>query len=303
MKMQLLFHATATAAVLLASGAVGTPELMPKLSGAKLAELMQLSLNEIKERMDTLFPLVDTDKNDIITQEEAREWSLKLKDAMHKHQVRQEFLSIDKDSDGKVTLEELEITYTDGSDAASQEMHKEEVRKRFTAVDKDNSGSLTLEEVTVLMDPGKDETLMQIEVDEIMAAQDKDKDHAISLEEFLLNEGGTLTDPEKEELKKEFSSYDKNGDGKIDEEELRAVIRDPHGHDLNQMLESLSVEMPEGKITKPQWEEKYEALAVSMLTDNGELLRFPEEYEGLDLPFKGIAEGQEEEDKLGHDEL
>lgn len=30
-------------------------------------------------------------------------------------------------------------------------------------------GSLSLEEVTVLMDPGKDATLMQIEVDEIMA--------------------------------------------------------------------------------------------------------------------------------------
>ncbi|CDI74354.1 membrane-associated calcum-binding protein, related, putative [Eimeria praecox] len=68
---------------------------------------------------------------------------------MHKHQVKQEFLSIDKDNDGKITLEELEVTYTDGSDPAS--------------------GSLSLDEVTILMDPGKDEVLMQIEVDEIMA--------------------------------------------------------------------------------------------------------------------------------------
>lgn len=287
------------------SGAVGTPEAAtsPKLSGEKLAELMQLSLSEIKNRMELIFSLVDTDKDEVITEQEAQQWSTKLKEAMHKHQVKQEFISIDKNSDGKITLEELEVTYTDGSDAANQEAHKEEVQKRFAAVDKDKSGSLSIEEVTILMDPGKDALLMQIEVDEIMAAQDKDKDGAISLDEFLLNEGGTLTDPEKEELTKEFKTYDKSGDNRIDEAELRAVIEDPHAHDLKQMMEALTAEMEEGKITKDRWTSRYETFAVSMLTDNGELLRFPEEYEGLNIPFKGISAGPGEEEELKHDEL
>lgn len=301
--MKILIPATATAAALMVSGAVGTPEPLPKLSGEKLAELMQLSLNEIKNRMNIIFNFVDTNKDDIITEEEAQQWSLKLKEAMHKHQVRQEFISIDKDSDGKITLDELEVTYTDGVGGTNQEAHKEEVRKRFVAVDKDNSGNLTLEEVTLLMDPGKDETLMQIEVDEIMGAQDKDKDGMISLDEFLLNEGGTLSEAEREELTKEFSSYDKNGDGKINEEELRAVIVDPHAHELQQMMASLAAEMNDGQLTRDQWSEKYETFAVSMLTDNGELLRFPEEYDGIKVPFKGISSGSDAEKVEDHDEL
>lgn len=299
--MKIFIPATATAAALMVSGAVGTHEAIPKLTGEKLAELMQLSLNEIKNRMNIIFNYVDTNKDDIITEEEAQQWSLKLKGAMHKHQVHQEFVSIDKDGDGKITLEELEVTYTDGADAANQEAHKEEVKKRFVAVDKDSSGNLTLEEVTLLMDPGKDETLMQIEVDEIMGAQDKNKDGAISMEEFLLNEGSTLTDAEKEELTREFSSYDKNADGKIDEAELRAVIVDPHAHELQQMMNSLAAEMKDGKLTRDQWSDNYETFAVSMITDNGELLRFPEEYEGIEFPFKGITLGGSE--KTEHDEL
>ena len=122
--MKLLTSAFATAVALMASRAVGTPETSPKLSGAKLAELMQLSLSEIKNRMNVIFSLVDTNKDDVITEEEAQQWSTKLKEAMHKHQVKQEFISIDKNSDGKITLEELEITYTDGADASNQEAHK-----------------------------------------------------------------------------------------------------------------------------------------------------------------------------------
>ncbi|CDJ60871.1 membrane-associated calcum-binding protein, related, putative [Eimeria maxima] len=295
--------AAAAVAAAVSGGAVGSPDASPKLSGEKLAELMQLSLTEIKNRMGIIFSMVDTNADGQITAEEAQAWSTRLKEAMHKHQVKQEFISIDKDNDGKITLEELEVTYTDGSDPASQEAHKEDVKKRFAAVDKDQSGNLSLDEVTILMDPGKDEVLMQIEVDEIMAAQDKDKDGSISLEEFLQNEGGTLTEPEREELTREFSSYDKDGDKKIDEAELRAVIQDPHAHDLQQMMETLMAEMEDGKITKDQWTEKFETFAVSMLTDNGELLRFPEEYEGIDLPFKGISAGPGEEDDLQHDEL
>ncbi|KAL8427868.1 hypothetical protein Efla_006617 [Eimeria flavescens] len=302
--MRRFLQAFPAAALLLALRAACTPEEgLPKLSGEKLAELMQLSLGEIKERMQAIFSLVDADSDGVITEAEAEAWSMKLKEAMHKHQVKQEFASIDKNADGKITLEELETTYIDGSDAATKDAHREEVRKRFAAVDKDDSGSLSLEEVTILMDPGKDETLMKIEVDEIMAAQDKDNDRQISLEEFLTNEGGALSDSELQELKKEFASYDKNGDGKVDEEELRAVIRDPHAHDLQQMLQALQQQMKDGKITKDQWSADFEAFAVSVLTDNGEVLRFPEEYEGLDLPFKGITSGQDEEELLDHDEL
>lgn len=116
--------AAAAVAAAVSGGAVGSPDASPKLSGEKLAELMQLSLTEIKNRMGIIFSMVDTNADGQITAEEAQAWSTRLKEAMHKHQVKQEFISIDKDNDGKITLEELEVTYTDGSDPASQEAHK-----------------------------------------------------------------------------------------------------------------------------------------------------------------------------------
>ena len=120
---------------------------------------------------------------------------------------------------------------------------------------------------------------------------------------LLLSLLGTLTEPEKAELTKEFKTYDKNGDDKIDEAELRAVIEDPHAHDLKQMMEALASDMEDGKITRDQWDSRFETFAISMLTDNGEVLRFPEEYEGLELPFKGIIAGPGDEEDLKHDEL
>lgn len=111
-----------------------------------------------------------------------------------------------------------------------------------------------------------------------------------------------MTDPEKEELQREFAAYDSNGDSRIDEAELRSVIQHPHAHDLQEMLKSLKADMQDGKLSREQWLAKYETLAVSLLTDNGELLRFPEEYEGLDIPFKGISEGPGDEDPV-KDEL
>ncbi|PFH33119.1 putative calcium binding protein precursor [Besnoitia besnoiti] len=284
--------------------ALGAAAAPPKLSGEKLAELMQMDLKDIKERMLALFDMIDANKDNEIDTEEARAWSTKLKNAMHHHQVRMEFQAIDKDNDGRVSLAELEATYVDGQDQKQLEQHKKEVEQRFKAVDKDGDGLLDMTEIMILMDPGKDEVLMSIEVEEILTAQDKDGDRKISLKEFIDTEGasGALSESDKAELQKEFGSYDMNADGFIDEEELKQIIKDPHAHEIRVLLEEFVKDLKDGKVGREQWEKDFEAFAVSMLTDNGEVLRFPEDYKGLDFPFKTIVPKiQETEDK--HDEL
>ncbi|PHJ14888.1 membrane-associated calcum-binding [Cystoisospora suis] len=268
---------------------VGASASSPKLSGEKLAELMQMDIKDIKERMMALFDMIDANHDSQIDTEEAREWSTKLKNAMHQHQVRMEFQAIDKNNDGKVSLAELEATYVDGQDQKQLEEHKKEVERRFRTVDKDNDGLLDLKEITILMDPGKDEELMKIEVEEIFAAQDKDSDRKITLAEFIETEGGTVTDAEKAELQKEFSGYDLNHDDVIDEEELKKIIADPHAHEIRMLLEEFTKDLKDGKVNKDEWEKDFETFAVSMLTDNGEVLRFPEDYKGIDFPFKTIV--------------
>ncbi|CBZ53255.1 Rcn2-prov protein, related [Neospora caninum Liverpool] len=276
-----------------------------KLSGEKLAELMQMDLKDIKERMLALFELIDANHDNEIDTEEAKEWSTKLKNAMHQHQVRMEFQAIDKDADGKVSLAELEATYVDGQDQKQLEQHKKEVEQRFKAVDKNNDGLLDMAEIRILMDPGKDDGLMKIEIEEILTAQDKDGDRKITLSEFIETEGtGSITDAEKAELEKEFKSYDVNADGTIDEGELQQIIKDPHAHEIRLLLEEFAKDLKDGKVGKEQWEKEFESFAVSMLTDNGEVLRFPEDYTGIEFPFKTVVpkvEGVEDDEK--HDEL
>lgn len=106
------------------SPVVGAAASSPKLSGEKLAELMQMDIKDIKERMMALFDMIDANHDSQIDTEEAREWSTKLKNAMHQHQVRMEFQAIDKNNDGKVSLAELEATYVDGQDQKQLEEHK-----------------------------------------------------------------------------------------------------------------------------------------------------------------------------------
>ncbi|KEP59832.1 UNVERIFIED_CONTAM: calcium binding protein precursor, putative [Hammondia hammondi] len=277
---------------------------MPKLSGEKLAELMQMDLKDIKERMLALFDLIDTNQDNAIDTEEAKEWSAKLKNAMHQHQVRMEFQAIDKDNDGKVSLSELEATYVDSLDQKQLEQHKKEVEQRFKTVDKDKDGLLDLAEIRILMDPGKDDGLMKIEIEEILNAQDKNGDRKITVTEFIETEGtGSLSDVEKTELEKEFKSYDLNADGAIDVEELQQIIKDPHSHEIRMLLEEFTKDLKDGKVGREQWEKDFESFAVSMLTDNGEVLRFPEDYSGIEFPFKTAVPQVDVDDEDKHDEL
>lgn len=69
-----------------AAGASGG-EAVPRLSPEKLSELMQLDIEEIKRRMAVLFDLIDLNKDNAIDMTEAKEWSVRLRDAMQKHQV------------------------------------------------------------------------------------------------------------------------------------------------------------------------------------------------------------------------
>lgn len=55
------------------------------------------------------------------------------------------------------------------------------------------------------------------------------------------------------------------------------------------LLDEFTKDLKDGKVNKDEWEKDFETFAVSMLTDNGEVLRFPEDYKGIDFPFKTIV--------------
>eukprot|EP00922_Rhytidocystis_sp_ex-Travisia-forbesii_P063091 GHVS01093913.1.p1 GENE.GHVS01093913.1~~GHVS01093913.1.p1 ORF type:complete len:371 (-),score=115.27 GHVS01093913.1:154-1266(-) len=268
----------------------------------ELKTMLGMEAAEMKRRSDVVFDFIDTSKDGTLSEEELRQWITKVKEAVHKKQVMVEMHTIDKDGDNKVTFEEMKLAYADSDGEAANPDTLSELKKRFVAVDKDQDGALSLDEIGLLMNPGTDDELMTLELEEILAAQDKDKDRRISLEEFLMSDESI--DPEEmEQYKAEFNTYDINKDGFIDESEIRKVVSEPHHQEVNDAVAELQKMAADGgDLTRSYWSDKFHKFVISGATDNGELLRYPKEY-NLDLPFADVAKPKdEEEEESEHEE-
>eukprot|EP00922_Rhytidocystis_sp_ex-Travisia-forbesii_P040093 GHVS01059627.1.p1 GENE.GHVS01059627.1~~GHVS01059627.1.p1 ORF type:complete len:332 (+),score=77.61 GHVS01059627.1:263-1258(+) len=267
----------------------------------ELKTMLGMDASEMKRRSDIVFDYIDRDRNGKLSQEELHSWIAKVKDAVHQKQVAVEMQTIDKDGDGKVTFEEMKAAYADSDGGASNEDTLTELRKRFAAVDKDHDGALSLAEIGLLMNPGMDEELMTLELEEILTAQDKDKDRRISLDEFLMSDDSVAPD-EMEQYKSEFDTYDTDKNGFIDEAEIRKVVAEPHQQEVNDAVIEVQKLGVNGELSKAYWSEKFHKFVISGATDNGELLRYPKEY-NLGLPFDDVPKPKDEEEEAEHEEL
>ena len=138
------------------------------------------------------------------------------------------FSSIDSNSSGDITLDELKAGAPGG---ASDTKSAERAEKLFSAMDADGSGSVTSEEKDVF-DAKLQEQLQSMQFmaqqmggapppplsnEDIFAATDADSSGGISLEEFSSSDAaeGVSTD----ELAELYSTIDADGDGSITETE------------------------------------------------------------------------------------
>eukprot|EP00922_Rhytidocystis_sp_ex-Travisia-forbesii_P008173 GHVS01012037.1.p1 GENE.GHVS01012037.1~~GHVS01012037.1.p1 ORF type:complete len:379 (+),score=92.90 GHVS01012037.1:295-1431(+) len=269
-----------------------------------LKSMLGMEPAEMKRRSDMVFDFMDTNKNGILDDEEIRVWMAKIKEAVQKKQVVVEMESIDKNGDKKVTFEEMQAAYADADGGNVNEDTLTELRKRFHTVDKNHDGALSLDEIGLLMNPGQDDELMKLEIDEILNAQDKDKDRRISFDEFM-NAEENASPEDAEQFKSEFDSYDLNKDGFIDEEEIRQVVAEPHQQEITESAKELRKLAADGELTKAYWSDKFHKFVISAATDNGELLRYPKEYE-LGLPFEDLPKSTHEngdDDMMDREEL
>lgn len=260
--------------------------------GENVAEMLGLEKPVLEERMEVVWVKMDTDGDKKVTAEEFRAWVVKIRAAVQQKQVSVEVKAIDKNKDGVITVEELKAAYGASGDPSDDQM--KEVEVRFKIVDKNGDGSLDKDELALLMEPSGDPELMRLETEEILTAQDKDKDGKITLAEFAEGEG---SGEDQQELEKEFKMYDSNGDGVIDRQEIGKVIADPHQHEVETALKDLRAHFKDGAIDHETWMTEMEKLAVSAATDNGELLRLPEDYPGLELPFGNVDKETAEEER------
>ena len=131
------------------------------------------------------------------------------------------FSMLDKNTDGEISVEELEQVMR----AMGKYHPKQEVKRVMTRVDKDGNGSVGYQEFLQMMWKHMNAKLSSIEIDEAFEAMDKDLNGGISREELLeagVKAGVAITDDQVEAI---FNETDGNGDGKIDYQEFRKIIK------------------------------------------------------------------------------
>lgn len=136
------------------------------------------------------------------------------------------FSTLDADSSGGITLEELKAATAEGTDSTKS---SELAEKLFTAMDADGNGSVSSGEKDAFdASMAEQRQAMQFMVqqfasamsppsnDDVFAATDADGSGSVSLEEFSAsNDAGLST----EELSELFNMIDTDGDGAITETE------------------------------------------------------------------------------------
>ncbi|CAK9143770.1 unnamed protein product [Ilex paraguariensis] len=142
-----------------------------------------------------------------------------MAEALSEKQVtefREAFFMIDKDSDGLITMEELEVVI--------QSLHehptKEEIQEMINEVDPDGNGTIDFEDFLGIMARKMKQDNVAEEFKEAFKVFDRDQDgyiSALELREVMINLGERLTDEEAEQMIREA---DLDGDGLVSYEEF-----------------------------------------------------------------------------------
>ncbi|XP_061174316.1 calumenin-like isoform X3 [Saccostrea echinata] len=252
----------------------------------------QLTPEESKERLGIIVGKIDKDGDGKITEQELRDWIQYVQkryiitdtDRMWKdHDVESDKLSWSSYKKRTYGSED-DPTDEDSSTFSYKDMIERDER-RWKAADKDGDGYLNKEEFADFLHPEEAEHMRDIVVKETMEDIDKDKDGFISLEEYIGDMWPDKNEEEPDWVKTERETFasqrDKNGDGKMDLDEVKNWIIPPdydHSEAEAKHLISESDSNKDGKLSKEEILEHYDLFVGSQATDFGEALTRHDEF-------------------------
>ena len=106
-----------------------------------------------------------------------------------------------------------------------REEDKEKLKNTFVAMDKNGDGKLSRSELIAgFISLGEYPKVAAIKVDDILSNIDTDKNGFIVYSEFLMALMSKKQVLSKKSLKQAFNTFDKNGDGFIDSEEIKDLL-------------------------------------------------------------------------------
>lgn len=159
-------------------------------------------------------------------------------------------------------------------------------KRRWQVADRDQDGALTKEEFSNFLHPEESDHMRDIVVIETMEDIDKDKDGKVSLQEYIgdmykSEEGDEEPDWVQSE-REQFQTYrDKDGDGYMDEEEVKTwILPEDFDHaeaEARHLIYEADADADE-QLTKEEILNKYDLFVGSQATDFGEALARHDEF-------------------------
>jgi len=255
-----------------------------------------LSPEEAQRRLAIIVDKMDVDGNQEVTVEELQNWIKFTQQRYVSEDVEKQWEQHSQEDGEHITWEQYrttvygfldeedEVQKTDGGFSYAQMEARD--NRRWNMADSDHDGKLTKMEFQAFLHPEDAEHMRDIVVTETLEDIDKDGDGKVSLTEYI----GDMYHGENDETepewvvseKEQFAEFrDKNGDGFMDLEEVKAWIIPPdfdHSGAEAKHLIYESDQNQDGVLTKQEILEKYDLFVGSQATDFGEALSRHDEF-------------------------
>ncbi|KAL3115537.1 hypothetical protein niasHT_018170 [Heterodera trifolii] len=250
-------------------------------------EFDELPTEESKKRLRVLAKRMDKDKDGFITLEELTDWVKNSLMTLDQEETKERFDEIDEDKDGVITWAEYtqEAFGVSDSEGDPQKLLTdpddmklfEEDRRYFAAADLNNDSVLTLEEFGAFQNPEHAEHMHQTLIENTLTEKDLNKDGKIDLGEFMGDMAHEQSQSEWYQTEKTRfgEEYDKDGDGFLDGDELRAWLVPDLSQTAKQEAEHLTESADtdkDGKLSIDEVVEAYKTFVGSEATNYGEHL-------------------------------
>lgn len=262
----------------------------------------QLTPEESKRRLELIVEKIDKDQDGFVTKEELKDWIKYTQRRYIHNDVETQWRTHNPENKDKIEwadYKKMVYGFMDEVDAA--ELAKDEDQgfsyqnmlardsRRWNMADIDGDRALTREEFSAFLHPEETEHMRDLVVTETMEDIDKNKDGKVSLREYIGDMYRGSESDKDEELpewvqneKEQFSMYrDKDGDGYMDEEEVKNWILPPdfdHSEAEARHLIYESDADADQKLTKEEILAKYDLFVGSQATDFGEALARHDEF-------------------------
>jgi len=225
------------------------------------------------DQLNYLHTQMDTDRDGYISMSEILDYSDGIRRTIAMKDVKDLFADLDLDQDGRLSLDEVtkDLLGEDDAEATKPGVLRRDLEsQKFSAADVNGDGFLDEDEVPALLFPESNSGVLELTVASTLAQKDEDRDGFLALHEFW---GGTQEDGQElfisDEEKEEFKKIDRNDDGRIDFEELKAwETGRAHAEHIMKTLFNLADTDKDDLVTADELSAAREQLAQSEVHDH-----------------------------------